>query len=279
MMAATDRMLDLVEIARLEERRQANMLASVAPLVRPFAGGVMGFHEPGSWQNQASCVGLDGPVDDGEVDAMIDFYVSRGVEPRVELSPFADPSLINALGERGFVVREFEHVLARELPPGEDIEAQLPFGRPAGLELSLVDKSDAEAVERAVVATIQGFYPDGDLPEAMVDACRTTLLLDSTMTFIATIDGVLAAAGSLSCTSPVASLMGVSTAAQFRQRGIQQVLIAARLTAARERGCVLTTIGSRPGMSTERNAIRLGFRVAYTKVIVVRPGEGLATSV
>jgi hypothetical protein len=272
-------MLDLAEIAQLEERRQAAMLASVAPLVRPFAGGVMGFDEPGSWQNQASGVGLDGPVDEAEVDTMIDFYVSRGVEPRVELSPFAHESLIAALGKRNFVVREFEHVLARELPAGEDIEARLPFGRPAGLEISIVDKSDAHAIARAVEVTLSGFYPDGNLPEAMVAACRATLLLDSTLTFAATIDGVLAAAGSISCSSPVASLMGVSTVTQLRGRGIQQALIATRLVAARERGCVLTTIGSRPGMSTERNAIRLGFRVAYTKVIVVRPGEGLATSV
>jgi GNAT superfamily N-acetyltransferase len=218
-------------------------------------------------------------VEDQEIDEMVDFYVSRGVEPRVELSPFAHPSLIEGLGKRGFVVREFEHVLARELPAGEDLEAQLPFGRPAGLELTIVDKSDAQAIDRAVEATLRGFFPDGDLPEAMVEACRTTLVLDSTLTFAATIDGVLAAAGSLSCTSPAASLMGVSTAPQFRGRGIQQALIAARLAVARERGCVLTTIGSRPGMSTERNAIRLGFRVAYTKVIVVRPGEGLALSV
>jgi GNAT superfamily N-acetyltransferase len=279
MTAETKGVLDLAEIAQLEERRQAEMLAAVTPLVRPFAGGVMGFHEPGSWQNQACGVGLEGLVADDELDAMVEFYVSRGVEPRVELSPFAHPSLIEGLGKRGFVVREFEHVLARELPAGEDIEARLPYGRPAGLELSFVDKSDTDAIERAVETMLQGFYPDGNLPKAMVDACRSTLLLDSTVTFVAKIDGVLAATGSLSCGSQVASLMGVSTATQFRQRGIQQALIATRLAAARERGCVLVTIGSRPGMSTERNAIRLGFRVAYTKVIVVRPGEGLATSV
>lgn len=272
-------MLDLAEIAQLEERRQADLLAAVAPLVRPFAGGVMGFHEPGSWQNQASGAGLAGPVSDDEIDAMVDFYVSRGVEPRVELSPFADASLIAGLGARGFVVREFEHVLARELPLDEDLDACLPFGRPAGLELAIVDKSDAAAIERAVEATLRGFYPDTELPKPMVDACRSTLLLDSTLTFVARIDGELAAAGSLSRGARVASLMGVSTQTAFRRRGIQQALIVARLAAARERGCVLTTIGSRPGTSTERNAIRLGFRVAYTKVIVVRPGEGLAVSV
>lgn len=271
--------LDLAQIAALEERRQAQMLAAVAPLVRPFAGGVMGFHEPGSWQNQACGVGLDGPVSDDDIDAMVEFYVSRGVEPRVELSPFADASLIAGLAARKFVVREFEHVLARELPAGEDLEALLPFGRPAGIELTLVDKSDADALDRAAQATLRGFFPDGELPKPMFDACRMTLAFDSTLTYFAHVDGVLAAAGSLSRATKVASLMGVSTLPEFRRRGIQQVLIAARLALAREHGCVLVTIGSRPGLSTERNAIRMGFRVAYTKVIVVQPGEGLATSV
>ena len=271
-------MLESAAIAALEERRQAEMLASVAPLVRPFAGGVMGFHEIGSWQNQACGVGLAGPVTDEDIDAMVEFYVSRGVEPRVELSPFADASLIAGLAARRFVVREFEHVLARELPAGEDLDAILPFARPAGLELTRVDKTDADAIERAVLATLRGFFQD-EIPKAMADACRTALLLPSAMTWFAHIDGVLAAAGSLSRGAQVSSLMGVSTLPEFRGRGIQQVLIAARLAAAREGGCVLVTIGSRPGMPTERNATRLGFRVAYTKVIVAQPGEGLATSV
>ena len=89
-----------VEIALLEERRQARMLAAVTPVVEPFAGGVMGFHEPGSWQNQACGVGLDGLVEDAEIDAMVEFYRSRGVEPRLELSPFADESLIRGRADR-----------------------------------------------------------------------------------------------------------------------------------------------------------------------------------
>jgi GNAT superfamily N-acetyltransferase len=276
-MTATS-MMDSAQIGALEERRQAQMLASVAPLVRLFAGGVMGFHEIGSWQNQASGVGLDGPVTDDDIDAMVEFYVSRGVEPRVELSPFADASLIEGLAARRFVVREFEHVLARELPADEDLDAILPFGWPAGLELTVVDKSDDEAIERAVVATLRGFYTD-EIPKPMADACRSALLLDSALTYLAHVDGALAAAGSLSRGTQVSSLMGVSTAPEFRRRGIQQALIAARLAAARDSGCVLVTIGSRPGMPTERNAMRLGFRVAYTKVIVAQAGAGLARSV
>jgi GNAT superfamily N-acetyltransferase len=271
--------LSPAEIALLEERRQAQMLAAVAPLVRPFAGGVMAFHGPGSWQNQAAGVGLAGPVDAAEIDALIEFYESRGVEPRIELSPFVDETLIAGLGERNFVIREFEHVLARELPEDEDLELALPRGRPPGLELRLLDQADAAMVERAAEITLRGFFPDGEIPQAMVDACVLVNLLPTTLTYLAWLDGELAAAGSVSLGERVASLMGVSTDPRFRRRGIQQALIIERLAAARARGCVLATIGSRPGIPTERNAMRLGFVMAYTKVIVVRPGAGLAHSV
>jgi GNAT superfamily N-acetyltransferase len=103
------------------------------------------------------------------------------------------------------------------------------------------------------------------------------LALPATLTYAATLDGQLVAAGSVHLGDRSAALMGVSTLPAFRRRGIQQALIARRLAAAR--GCILATISSKPGIPTERNAMRLGFTMAYTKVIVVRPGPGLAASV
>jgi GNAT superfamily N-acetyltransferase len=73
-------------------------------------------------------------------------------------------------------------------------------------------------------------------------------------------------------------LFGLAVHADFRRRGIQQALIAARLEFARERGCRIATIGSRPGAGTERNVRRFGFQVAYTKAIVAQPGPGLVES-
>lgn len=268
-----------VDIAALEERRQAAMLAAVSPTTRPFAGGVMAFHEPGSWQNQACGVGLDGPVDPVEIDAMIEFYRERGVEPRLELSPFAHETLIAGLAARSFVIREFENVLARELPAREDLDALLVQGWPRGLELELVDARDPAALELAAELTLRGFYPEGEAPGPMLEACRRTLCLAGTRALLARVDGEAVAAGSLSLGEAVASLMGVSTLPAFRRRGIQQALIVTRLGLARDHGCRVATVGSRPGIPTERNATRLGFAMAYTKVVLVRPEAGLATSV
>ena len=59
---------------------------------------------------------------------------------------------------------------------------------------------------------------------------------------------------------------------------MQQALIVARLECTRARGCTLATIVSHPGIPTERNSVRLGFRMAYTRAVLVRPGDGLVPS-
>lgn len=235
----------------------------------------MGFHEPGSWQNQACGVGLAGPVPGDEIDGLVAFYESRGVEPRIELSPFAHSSLVEGLGRRGFVVREFENVLYCELARAT---LELPRGWPQGLVISRVDNRDSAAIDRAVLVTLAGFYPPGEIPAPMIAACKTTLSQPTTEVFLAQIDGRVIAAGSVGFGDGVASLMGVSTDPAYRQRGVQQALMQARMELARERKCVVATIASRPGIPTERNANRMGFAMAYTRTVVAKPGEGLVPS-
>lgn len=267
------------EIAQLVERRQARLLADVTPIIEPFAGGVMGFHELGSWQNQACGVGLDGPVEPAQIDELIEFYRSRGAVPQVELSPFAHESLVAGLAERGFVVREFENVLAFELTSGAELgDDTLERGWPAGLELERIAHDDAASIALATELAMRGFFPEGELPPAMVEASRATFARPSTVSFLARVEGHPASAGSVSIGEQVASLVGVSTKPEYRRRGIQQALMLARLRVARERGCVLAMIGSRPGIPTERNAMRMGFTMAYTKVLLTRPEPGLVPS-
>lgn len=76
----------------------------------------------------------------------------------------------------------------------------------------------------------------------------------------------------------VAALAGAAVLPAWRRRGIQAALVARRLELARARGCRLATIGSAPGIPTERNALRLGFRIAYARLAFNRPGPGLASS-
>ncbi|MBX3470060.1 MAG: GNAT family N-acetyltransferase [Planctomycetes bacterium] len=269
---------DGLEVARRLERRQAHSTAALADETIEVAGGLASFGGVGAWLNQACAVGLDGPVAPGEVERLVAFYAERGVEPKVILSPFVDPTLLEALGARGFTVREFETVLARGLEPGEPL-APAVHPPPAGLTLERVDPADAAALATYVDVSTAGFRPEGAPPDPVlsrfvVDHVRRP----GVGAVLARIDGAPVGGGALEVGDGVAAFMGASVLAAVRRRGVQQALIARRLELARDAGARLATIQARPGIPTERNAARLGFRVAYTRATVAMAGPGLAPS-
>lgn len=273
-------MIDLHEIARLEEGRLAVVLAEVAEDARPWGGGVMCRAGPGNWINYVAGAGFAGEVHREAMAEMIAFYEEKGIEPRVELAPFADGSLISLCAEHGFVVRVFESVFFREL--GSEVRARPVQESPAGLRIERVDSRDEAAVRQFCQIAMSGFYPPG--MTATEDELRTAMRSAShprSIALMALIDGEPAGAGAMEvvCVDNVsiAALYGLSVRPEFRRRGVQQALIAARLNIAVEHGARLATIGSRPGVATERNVRRMGFEVAYTKAILVRPGAGLVS--
>ena len=269
-----------VEIACLEEARQARGVADVAGCAEPIAGGWMSFGGEGSWANQACGLGMDGPVTSGDLDRLVTFYSSRGVEPRIELCPFADKSLISGLAERGFVVREFETVLAREVGPEQDLPALLVQGWPPGLDIERIDPAEDAAVRAYVEFGMRGFVdPDKPVPDSWIESGLRVARHERCDSFVAHIDAEIVACAGMESAGPIACLFGATTSEPFRRRGIQQALIVARLERARQRGCDIVAIHTRPGIPTERNALRLGFQVAYTKAIMVMPGDGLARSI
>jgi len=272
-----------IDVARLEERRKAIAVSEIAEESEPIMGGRMCSSGPGSWTNQAMGVGLDGPVTAADVDRLVAYFVSRAIEPRVELCPFADESLMRELAPRNFTIREFGNVLYLPLngPGAPEPPAPAP---PEGVQIRLIDPADDDAVETYIRASTAGFFPEGQpIPEHMLTSMRRVVRHPRCASFLATLDGRPVGGGGVEVArpdggEPVAALFGVSVLPDARRRGIQAALIAARVRHARERGAVFATIGSKPGIPTERNAARLGFRMAYTLAVVAMAGEGLAPS-
>ena len=66
------------------------------------------------------------------------------------------------------------------------------------------------------------------------------------------------------------AVCGAGTAAEFRGRGLQTALLRARLAAAAEAGCEFAVVITNGGSASQRNCERLGFRVAYSKVTVIK---------
>lgn len=271
--------MTFLEIARLEERRQALGTKAVATEAEAIAGGWACYAGPGSWANQAAGMGLDGPVPAAEVARLVTFYTSRGVQPKVELCPFVDPSLLEGLAAHGFSVRGFENVLARELPGGEDLRAALPDGWPADLEIVRVDPRDEAQVRTFIDVSTSGFRPEGQPPSAVeIELTSRVVAHPNCDSFLALLGGRFAGGGGMAVGASVAALFGTSVLPAYRRRGIQQALIVRRLERARERDCRIATIGSEPGISTERNASRVGFFLAYSKTILTLRREGLVPS-
>jgi GNAT superfamily N-acetyltransferase len=91
-----------------------------------------------------------------------------------------------------------------------------------------------------------------------------------TACYLAWIDGEAAGAATMSVQGGLAELFGASTRPLFRNRGVQTALLASRLAEAQRQGCDLATTHTEPGSASQRNVERLGFRLAYTKVHLVK---------
>lgn len=268
-----------VEIARLVERKQANAVAELALESRPLAEGWLAFGGRGSYVNKACGFGFDRPITEPQLDEFVKFFTSRGVEPRVELSPFVSPALLEGLARRGFVLQRFGNVLARKIPQSGDLRALLPRGWPAGLTIERVDPRDDAAVREYVEISESGFLAEGELlSQDLLEVGIKAVHRPTQDAFLARLGGEAVGAGGCESSEGVTALFGTSVKPAWRGRGIQQALMVARLERGRERGSQLAVIISGPGIPTERNAARLGFQMMYSRVYMVMHGEGLVPS-
>ncbi len=270
--------IDTVSVARLEEGRQTRAVREIADEWTPFAGGVMSRAAPGSWMNVVVGAGMDAPVSADEVASLVDHYACRGIEPRVEMCPFADPSFMAELEAAGFTLRILENVLVRPLDAGE---AFTPLhAAPPGLVIEQIDPSDAVAIREYVLTAMAGFIPPGvEAPDAVIASAERAARHPRTVAIVARLPGeagrTVVGAGGMEIAGEIASLFGLSVAEPFRRRGIQQAMLAYRLRLAAQRGARVATIGSKPGAHTERNVRRMGFELAYTKPVLAKRGPGL----
>lgn len=267
-------LLDLANIARAEEARVALGVSEIADVAVPFAGGWMCRAGAGSWANATFGAGIDQEVTARQVGELIDFYAQADIEPRVELCPFAHASLITELGKAGFVIKCFENVFYRPLDPAETVRA--PFDAPPDLVIRIVDRENESDVERFTLASIGPFLPDGaTITKGMLETTRRVARHPRCICIMAELDGQIVSTGAMENHESISALFALSVLKEYRRRGIQQALMAWRLNEAARRGARFATIGARPGIGTERNARRMGFQVAYTKAILIKPREGL----
>jgi hypothetical protein len=207
-------------------------------------------------------LGLAGPVGEAEFEQCEAFYRRRGTQPAFSLCPLADPTLLEHLNRHGYQVEMFMHVWYRPLVPSETFPPP-----PSGIIVRAIEPEEADLW--TLVAFRGGLDSDEALPNDNVIIAPYPLMA-RTRCWLAWRNGEPAGAATLAIHDGVAGLFGASTRVPHRVRGVQHALIAARLAAAVWAGCDLVVVDTEPGSDSQRNVERLGFRLAYTQVTMVR---------
>ncbi len=126
-------------------------------------------------------------------------------------------------------------------------------------ELYEVDESNAEAWSTTL---LDGFEYTAEADRDRVAIWNRMIhSLPQVTSLIAMIDDQPVGAASVMLLGANAVLGGAATLPAFRRRGIQRMLIEARLALAALAGCTLAIITADPGGSSGRNAERTGFQL------------------
>ena len=225
-------------------------------------GGHMVFAGLGSPIGRATGVGLDRPFGRDDLDCVEQFYRDHKAPTQVDLTPLHRPEVFEMFKERGYAIAELNNVLFRTLDPDEK------FPPPPNCQIRRSRPDEADITGSIVEAA---FFPDG-APEAFRGLIAPLYQMEDSRAFVATVDGkpVACGTGLVIPEHRVFALCGAGTLEAYRGRGLQTALLRARMTAAIEAGCEYAVVVTQGGTISQRNAERLGFRVAYSKVTVVK---------
>jgi GNAT superfamily N-acetyltransferase len=230
--------------------------------VERIAGGFAIYCGAGSPVTQAVGLGLEGAVSDEEVDRLEEFYRSREEPVRVETCPLADASLVRHFGERGYRVTEFSNVMALPLR-GSSSAAAATGNPPAGVTIERIGK---QQMNLWTLTVSQGFSENFPVTQEILEVMKMFALGANVECYLARVDGAVVGGATLALRQGVAGLFGASTLPAFRNRGVQTALLKERLRRAMTENCDLAVCIAQPGSSSQRNVVRQGFSVLYTRV-------------
>lgn len=194
----------------------------------------------------------------GELAEIEDFFKERGARVFHEVSPLADKALLALLSERGY--RPFEMSSVMFLPLSEQVSARGQSDSPVSVRV--IGDGEGEIWART---SAEGWSEYKEFAHLMLEMGRVVAAAQGNILFLAELDGQAIGAGGLAIHEGVALFAGASTIPAWRRRGAQRALLAARFQYARAAGCDLAMMGAEPGSSSQRNAERQGFRIAYTR--------------
>lgn len=262
-----------LELSRRLERTEGAVAASFSPVKQrmmpevgaiwhDFAGAYAIFDGAESPLTQSFGLGLFEPLTAELLSEVEAFFEDRGAAVMHEVSPLAGIAAIGLLAERGYRPIELSTVLVQGIAAPS---TPTPPSAAAGLTVRQIDPGDPHDVAAWIETTITGWSEDPVVATFIRATAESTSANDAMLHFVVEREGEPIATGSLGLHTGVALLAGASTIPAARGLGAQNLILSARLAEARRQGCELAMMVTAPGATSQRNAERRGFRVAYTR--------------
>jgi GNAT superfamily N-acetyltransferase len=244
---------------------RARLEPSIGAAWIEVAGTYAMFDGPESPCTQTFGLGMFEEANAEQLDELEKFFATRGAPVLHEVSPMADPSLMQLLSSRGYTPIELTSVMYREIESGvPPTESRLKAGlETAKLKTRIVDESEADLWARTSSAGWSTVMEG--LGDFMLGFGQISARCNGAYPYLAELDGKAISTGMLFIYEDACILSGASTIPEARNQGAQNALLAARLKFAAERGCKLAIMGAAPGSQSQKNAQKNGFNIAYTR--------------
>jgi GNAT superfamily N-acetyltransferase len=220
------------------------------------AGAYAVFNGIDSPVTQSFGLGIFEPLSTASLEVFEKFFLDRGAAALHEVSPYAGFAALDLLCQRSYRPIELSSVLYQ------------PVERPTA-------KAHARITVRAITPEEAHVWNDvsargwsHEHPEwrnTILSLGAISVAREQSICFLAEFDGEPGAAGVLCIHDGVALFGGSATIPELRRRGLQTALLHERMRYALENGCDLAMMVAEPGSSSQRNAERKGFRIAYTR--------------
>jgi GNAT superfamily N-acetyltransferase len=193
------------------------------------------------------------------MDRIERFFLDRGAAVMHEVSPLAGVATLDLLCARGYRPLEISSVLYQ--PVASAIESS--SGENTEITVRAIEPEEAPLWARVHARGWAHDHPE--FREFLENFGALSAAREQSVCFLAELDGEPGAAGVLCLYEGVALFGGAATVPELRRRGLQSVLLAARMGYAVEHGCDLAMMVAEAGSQSQRNAERTGFRIAYTR--------------
>ena len=229
-----------------------------------ICGGHMVFAGLGSPIGRATGAGLDRPFTAEAFDRLEEFYRAHNAPSQVDLCPLHDAGGIRDV--QGARLRH-RRVEQRALPEARSRRRVFPAYQGSRNSPQLAGRGGGGRRDRgACLLSRRSARAVSRTARRLCIRWKVHLLslpVSMERWWPAALGWSFPSIASSRCAEPERSL-------EFRGRGLQTALLRARMAAAAQAGCEYAVVVTSGGTTSQRNCERLGFRVAYSKVTVIK---------